>query len=322
MILLWRITTHCNFSCGFCAYDRRLPIARHAADPDEVERVIGLVADAARMRGEPLLVSWLGGEPMLWRPLFGLSARLARHAAVALSMTSNGTRMDNLEVRRHLLDHFAEVTFSLDGPASVHDGLRGAPGAYDRVRSAIVALASERAREGARLKLRANIVLMQATLPSFADLCRTLADWGIDDITFNQLGGRDRPDFFPAQALRPDDSRRLSDTIPALKDELGARGVRLCASPDYLARIDASTRGHPLAVHDCGPGEQFLFVDELGRIGPCSFTLDDHGVAIDQLRTVADVDSLAARFRQSRQRHRAAVCDDCPSTQFFGKFAA
>ena len=155
------------------------------------------------------------------------------------------------------------MTFSLEGPASVHDGLRGAPGAYDRVRSAIVALASERAREGARLKLRANIVLMQATLPSFADLCRTLADWGIDDITFNQLGGRDRPDFFPAQALRPDDSRRLSDTIAALKTSLRAR---CSVSPPQLSARIAPARVATRSRARLRARRAVLFARELGRI--------------------------------------------------------
>ena len=51
MILLWRITTNCNFACGFCAYDRRRAIARTAAHEDEVERVALLAAELAHLAG-------------------------------------------------------------------------------------------------------------------------------------------------------------------------------------------------------------------------------------------------------------------------------
>ena len=68
MILLWRVTTRCNYSCGFCAYDRQLTIPRLSIDPAEAERVALLAAEVARDRGEDLLLSWLGGEPLLWPP--------------------------------------------------------------------------------------------------------------------------------------------------------------------------------------------------------------------------------------------------------------
>lgn len=322
MIVLWRISTRCNFACGFCAYDRRLAVARRSVDPVEVERVALLAADLAARRGELLLLSLLGGEPLLWPPLLELSGRLARHPAIRLSMTSNGTRLDDPEVQQSVLANFAELTLSLDGPEALHDRLRGASGSFKRVRDAITTLVARRRAQEAALKLRVNAVVMRDTLPHFADLCRTLADWGVDEITFNQLGGRDRPEFFPPQRLSPADAAQLAALVPPLKAELGARGVRLCASQGYLSRIDASSRGEMLAVPDCGPGEQFLFIDEHGLIGPCSFTLGEYGVRLDEVRTPSDLANLPTRFRTARQRAGAVVCTDCPSTQQFGKFAA
>lgn len=322
MILLWRITTRCNFACAFCAYDRRLGGTRHSVDPAEVERVALLAGELAARSGERLLLSWLGGEPLLWPPLLDLSDRLARHPGIALSLTGNGTRLGDPAVRQRLLQSFAELTLSLDGPEALHDALRGAPGSFARVRAAIAALVTERRARGASFKLRVNAVVMRETLPHFADLCLMLADWGVDEITFNQLGGRDRPEFFPHQRLSSADAARLAALVPQLKAQLGAQGVRLCASPDYLARIDASSRGEALPVPDCGLGKQFLFVDELGRIAPCSFTPADYGIAVSTIRTPGDLAALPARFRAARSSAPAADCADCPSTQHFGKFAA
>lgn len=322
MILLWRVGTACNHACGFCAYDRRLELARHAADAIEVERVALVAADLAARRGERLLVSWLGGEPMLWPPLLGLSERLSRHPAIAISATSNGTRLTVPAVRARILTSFAELTLSVDGPEAVHDGLRGVPGSFRKLERAITLLAAERRAAGASLKLRANVVVMRRTLPHFAELCRMLADWGVDEITFNQLGGRDRPEFFTAERLSPIDAAHLTALVGALRSELAGRGVSLCASPRYLARIEASSRGEALAVGDCHPGEDFLFVDEQGRIAPCSFTTEQHGIPVAEIRDTADLAALPLRFRAARAADPARECGDCPSTQFFGKFAA
>lgn len=322
MILLWRVTTRCNFACGFCAYDRRLGLPVRTMAPDEVARVACLAAELAERRGERLLLSWLGGEPMLWPPLLDLSQRLARHAGAAISATSNGTRLTDPAVRARILASFAELTLSLDGPAAIHDALRGAPGRFERVRAAILGFVAERRETGAAMKLRINLVVMKSTLAHVADLCRMVADWGVDEITFNQLGGRDRPEFFLKERLAADDAAELARLVPALQSELRARGVTLCASPHYLARIEASARHEALAVADCRPGEDFLFVDEFGRLAPCSFTTETHGIDIGAIRSVDDLAAVPERFRTARQARPSPVCRDCPSTQFFGKFAA
>jgi MoaA/NifB/PqqE/SkfB family radical SAM enzyme len=322
MILLWRITSRCNFSCGFCAFDQRLKLPRLSVDPDEVERIARLAACHARARGERLLLSWLGGEPLLWPPLLDLSERLASEPGIALSMTSNGTRLHKAETRRRILSSFSELTLSLDGPATLHDRLRGVNGSFDQARAAIIALARERAEQGKVIKLRVNMVLMRDTLPHFAALCTMLANWGVDEITFNQLGGRDRPEFYPGQRLLPADAARLVTLVPEVRARLAEQGVRLCAGPDYLRRIVASSAGEPLAVADCAPGEAFIFVDERGRAAPCSFTLDEFGVPLREIETPADFAALPARFRAARADASAPICGDCPSTQQFGKFAA
>ena len=143
-----------------------------------------------------------------------------------------------------------------------------------------------------------------------------------DKITFNTLGGRDRPEFFPDHRIRPADAASLSALLPELRSRLTARGVRLCGGPAYLERINASARGDRLPVEDCAPGEGFLFIDEYGNIAPCSFTTDCFAASIDGIQSAEDIGTLAARFSERRANAPAAVCGDCPSTQVFSKFAA
>ena len=165
-------------------------------------------------------------------------------------------------------------------------------------------------------------VVMRDNLDDFAALCETLADWGMDEITFNQLGGRDRPEFFPAHRLHPADVTALRAIVPVLHTRLAARGVRLCASARYLDRIEATAHGRRLPVLDCNPGEDFLFIDERGRVAPCSFTAGERGVPIESIASGADLLTLPATFARQPVSRLDSACADCASTRVFDKFGA
>ncbi|MCC2657188.1 MAG: hypothetical protein K0Q76_2296 [Panacagrimonas sp.] len=320
MIVLWRITERCDLACGFCAYDRRLRRTRHDADVGSIRRFAAVLGALQRRTGERVLLSWLGGEPLRWTPLFALCEELRRDHALSLSLTTNGSTLDRATVRAAILANLSELTVSVDGFAEFHDRTRGRAGLWQRIRDGVVALARDRDPSG--LRLRANVVLMRDNLEDFPALCAELADWGIDEITFNALGGRDRPEFHPAHRLRTDDTRRLAEGVAPLRDRLALRGVRLCGGQSYLSRIHAAAEGRALSVGDCAPAERFLFVDEQGRLAPCSFTCGDYGVHVDEVQTLEDLFALPGRFRAARTRAPAPTCGDCPSNHVFAKFAS
>jgi len=280
-----------------------------------------VLADFQRVTGRRILVSWLGGEPMLWRPLAELTTSFVREFGLRVSATTNGSTLGSPDVRAHVLEHYAELTVSVDAVGRPHDDLRAWRGGFAHLRRSVGALAAEKARAGAGPLLRANVVLMRHTVADFPALCRELSRWGVEEITFNRLGGSDRPEFYPAHSLTLPQVRWLSAEVPVLRDELRRSGVALRGGPRYLERIEHSAAGRALPVADCHPGTEFLFVNEAGLVAPCSFTLDGYGVSVDSLRSAHDLGALAQRFRVARDRHRLLVCDDCPSTHVFAKFA-
>lgn len=331
LVVVCRVTTVCNLACGFCAYDRRLPFVRATLADAQIERLIELMANWIAPPSSPLgagtrapytlprapLLSWLGGEPLLWREWVRYSA-LARSRGLALSATTNGSTLTSDLVRGQVLQHLDELTVSLDAIGTRHDTLRGCIGLYARTLAAVDALAEARARSGSRLRLRANIVLMRSTLDDFSELTRQLAAAGVDEISYNLLGGRDRPEFHALESVSPLALDRWLRELPGVRHQLAQLGVDLIGGRDYEMRLRGASRQQPWPVADCGPGEQFLFVDEMGRVAPCAFTAGEYGVA---LANIDHLDQLAARFRQSRRARCASACDDCPSTQVFGKFA-
>jgi AdoMet-dependent heme synthase len=320
VVVVWRVTQRCNLGCPFCGYDRRLPWTRRDADPTQILAFGAVLADFQRVTGRRVLVSWIGGEPLLWRPLTALTVSFVREFGLRVSATTNGTTLGSPGARAHVLEHYAELTVSVDAVGPLHDELRGWSGGFTRLRRCLEALAADRVRVGAGPLLRVNVVLMRDTVTDFPALCRELARWGVEEITFNQLGGNDRPEFYPAHRLTLPQVRWLAAEVPALRDELRRCGVALRGGPRYLERIEHSAAGRALPIADCHPGDEFLFVSENGIVAPCSFTLDGYGVPLGDVRSTSELATLAQRFRALRDRRRLAVCDDCPSTQVFAKF--
>jgi radical SAM protein with 4Fe4S-binding SPASM domain len=164
------------------------------------------------------------------------------------------------------------------------------------------------------------IVLMRQNVADFAKLCSELVGWGITEITYNQLGGRDRPEFYAAHRLRSTDVNLLEVQLPETRQRLSDRGATLVGGEEYVTRIRASALNERVSIEDCEPGERFLFIDEVGRVSPCSFTTLDYGVDIRTITTAADLAFLPGIFRKMRDTKRSEQCDDCLSTQACGKF--
>ncbi len=322
MIIVWRITQRCNLSCPFCAYDRTTHRARRDADEQLALQFGELLSEFQHETGQPVLVSWIGGEPFLWPALREITRRFVVDFGLKVSTTTNGTLLGSEAVRRHVSDFYSELTVSVDRLGNAHDELRGWKGGFAMLQRHVPQIAQEKRRTGRGPLLRVNTVLMRDNISEFAALCDELANWGVNEISFNQLGGRDRPEFFPAHRLTPNDAAQLSDLIPDIRQRLAVRGVRLLGGADYLQRFNASAANVALPVHNCHPGERFLFVDELGRVAPCNYAVHEVGVPLGEIETPTDLIRLKERFAVAIHQSQPAACGDCHATQVWTKFKA
>lgn len=319
MIIVWRVLNRCNLSCPFCAYDKRLEIDRSEAQPEKILAFINVLRQWQMRHKRQVLLSWLGGEPFLWSELEALT-NAAHGAGVRVSTTTNGTALNSPRVREHILETYSELTVSIDGFANFHDNIRGWRGAFGKLKAGLCDLIAERSACASTLRLRANVVLMADNVRTFGDLCQELATWGIDEICFNQLGGRDRPEFYPAHQMSLDDITWLEAELPALRAALAPQGTRLIGGADYLRRIRGASQGEVFPVSECRIAESFLFIDERGHIAPCSFTPDHFARHISEIETADDLDDLIAGLLTSQKSHPAVDCANCPSTQQFAKW--
>jgi MoaA/NifB/PqqE/SkfB family radical SAM enzyme len=287
-----------------------------------IRRFGAVLAEHQRTTADSVLVSWMGGEPLLWRPLMDLTVFFTEQLGLSVSTTTNGTTLGSPAVREHLLAHYSELTVSVDGIGDVHDKLRGWSGGYCALREAVSSLAETKRSHGHGPRLRANVILMRQTIADFESLCRELASWGIEEITFNQLGGRERSEFFPEHRLLPEQAGWLACEVPAIRARLAKLGVQLKGGDGYLRRILASSQDERVPIEDCRPGERFVFVNEEGIVSPCHFTSDSYGVPVEELLSSSALRALPVRFGAARRQLRLPACEDCHCTQVFEKFAA
>src|SRR5438105_13158384 len=94
LVVVWRITAACDLGCWFCEYNRQLRRPRPVARAEDVLRFGQVLADYADRSGRPLLVSWLGGEPLVWPPLIAVSRRFKHDYGLGLGLTTNGWQVD------------------------------------------------------------------------------------------------------------------------------------------------------------------------------------------------------------------------------------
>ena len=317
LVIVWRVTENCNLGCHFCGYSRSLNRPRRTVDPETVLVFGRILRDYSQRYQRDVLVSWLGGEPFLWQSLLAVSQIFKREFNLRVAVTTNGLALSAASVRERVAELFDHIVFSIDGLADFHDRVRDSKGLFERLRTNVIALRQIQSS----LKIGANTVLMRDNLRQFEVLCNELVDWGVSEITFNTLGGRDRPEFFPKNRLSNNDVAWLRAQLPFLRERLSRRGCKIRGSDVYLERIAALASDVAMPIRDCHPGVQFLFIDESGVIAPCHFTVDGYGVPTEQLKSADDVHHLNAIFSTRQNRELLTPCFDCKSTLEFGKFS-
>lgn len=320
MIVVCRVTTHCNLACSFCAYDKQLPFQRKSIDIESILHLGRMLAEYSQISNDKILFSWLGGEPFLWLDLFKVSELFKNVFGFAVSATTNGTTLHLDTTKEKIIQSFNELTISLDGLENFHNNSRGFTNGWQKIKLAIKDLANRKEQKKSSLKLRANILLMHQNLDQFNELCLELASWGINEISFNQLGGRDRPEFYEDHRLTPQDAANLHKIIKNTREELAHKDVTLCGADTYLDKIMATAQNKKLPGLNCKPAKDFLFVDESGRIAPCSFTVDEKSVELSSIRTGQDIANLSKHNRITNDQLLGKECQNCPSTHVFKKF--
>lgn len=156
LICVWEITLACTCRCTHCGSSAGEPRKGELSTAEALDLVDALAALGCRT------VTLSGGEPLLRSDWPRLASAIAG-AGMDAELMTNGLAV--LEQADAIADAgFRGVSFSVDGPASVHDGLRRRPGGLDRLLSGAAELRRRGVRTGAVTQVgRFNLDLLEQT---------------------------------------------------------------------------------------------------------------------------------------------------------------
>jgi MoaA/NifB/PqqE/SkfB family radical SAM enzyme len=317
LVVVVRVTTDCSLGCLHCGYSRDVQRISKDISYATLESLGQRLSEHKTTTQQQVLVSWLGGEPFQWCDWREVTRRYVEENGLRVSVTTNGLALASPKTRSDALRLFSEITLSLDGFADHHDQVRQAPHMFERLKRVIELLCRE--RDPQRTRLRLNTVLTRSNIRQFEAFCDCVGQWGIDEVTFNQLGGNDRPEYFVDHGLRPPDLELLIESLPNIRARAATHGMRIQGSPEYLHRIASTVHGRAIPIDDCAPGSSFLFIDEAGMIGPCSFTAAGLGIKVQDIAP-GEFSQLCDRLRTRLGEVAPNACRDCHATHVFAKF--
>ncbi|NLC56931.1 MAG: radical SAM protein [Armatimonadetes bacterium] len=124
-VVAWNITRRCNLACVHCYTDSH---NQHYPGELTTDEGKALIDDLAEFRVPALLLS--GGEPLVRKDLFELAAH-ARARGLRITLSTNGTLINEANAARIREAGFNYVGISLDGMGETNDRFRGMQGAFD-----------------------------------------------------------------------------------------------------------------------------------------------------------------------------------------------
>jgi len=146
-IVVWNITRRCNLKCVHCYSNSDARFYPGELDWEQMERVVD---DLAAFKVPAVLLS--GGEPMIHPKFFDL-ARLIRSKGLRLTVSTNGTLIDQDAAQNLKQIGVTYVGISLDGIGDTHDHFRGRPGTFEKVVQAFKNCVAAGQKVGLRLTL-------------------------------------------------------------------------------------------------------------------------------------------------------------------------
>lgn len=166
-VVVWELTLACNLRCRYCG-----SAAGRARD---AELTTHEALDLCRQLRELEVgrVSLMGGEPLVrsdWRPILECLAELGQ----PVEIISNGVLVDREAAATMRKCDIYGLSLSLDGPARIHDDLRGRRGSFTAVERGV----THAQEAGLRVGLLTQI--NNTNLPFLDDLWRLATDWQVD----------------------------------------------------------------------------------------------------------------------------------------------
>jgi uncharacterized protein len=304
------IAQKCNLGCTYCyaqqgefgGAGKNMPLA-------EALRAVELLVNGAD-KGARLNLAFLGGEPLVNRPVLQAATRHAAELAerrgnpITFSITTNGTLLTESDAGFFEAHGFA-VTISLDGPRETHNLLRpfkSGNGSFDAILQRIRPLLARQQR----MQVSARVTVTPANL----ELRRTLDEF--IELGFHSVG------FSPMLSSPGGNGEMQSDDLETMLSEMidcgreferrSIKGERypFANMVNAIREIQRGThRPYP-----CGAGAGYLGVSADGALSACHRFVGDEAGFMGTLNDGIDR-KRQAEWLTDRHVHRQEPCRSC-----------
>jgi radical SAM protein with 4Fe4S-binding SPASM domain len=297
-------TSFCNLTCGYC-YDfvkldgrkRKLEIGL-----SEVVAILDQLREMGIFR-----MDIAGGEPLLWKEFFLSYLGEARARDLSISVTSNGTLIDE-ELAERLIDHdLKTVTISVDGwNEETNDASRGA-GSFVKACRGIGHLVAAKRRRNAPVHLAIKNTfapgLDEEGAKSFVFLGIRL---GVDKVKFNPMRPSGNAEKWTHLV---NDPQLYYRTLGNIQKAIDAYGDQIEVSGPMNPATCFGGRIPYLSQWGCIAGKELIAIDSVGNVRPCSMMTEYilGNVRERRLRDIYENSERNIRLREARDES----CDGC-----------
>jgi Fe-coproporphyrin III synthase len=310
-VLVLHVHTSCNCRCVMC--DIWKTSESRSLTPRDFEPHLASI----RKLGTRWIV-FSGGEALLNREWPQLCAIL-KSENIRLTLLSTGLLLQKQAPQ--IAEAFDDIIISLDGPAKIHDAVRGVTGAFRSIEQGIVAVRTLRPT----FNITARSTIQKANHAHLRDTVAAAKNLNLDGISFlasdltSEAFNRAIPwseDRQTQIALSPSEIQILETEIDRLLRENAAdiASNYIAESPDKLRRIARHFRAHlGLETTDsprCNAPWTSAVIETDGSVRPCFFHRPIGNIHIASLEEVLNGDD-ALNFRANLDVASNPTCNRC-----------
>ncbi|HOO40209.1 MAG TPA: radical SAM protein [Syntrophales bacterium] len=303
----WHLTERCNLSCRHCYQGgKRTPEMTVGELKREIDGAAEMFA-AWKDEGISVVPSihFTGGEPFLFRDLWEGIAH-ARQRGFDAALMSNGILITDEDAGKTRAWDVFDVQISLEGPAPVHDRIRG-PGSFRG------ALRGAKRLIAAGTRVSANVTLSRVNIRNVKETIGIAKDTGFNSIGFSRIvpcgRGRELLDFL----LAPEEVRDAYEQAFGLSDA----GFSV-VSGDPLAGVVRGVRPPAdcrLTLSGCSAGFSGVTITSDGTVMACRrIGLKAGNLRKKSLREIWATSPLLWKLRRRESyRGKCGTCDLWPT---------
>ncbi len=240
------LTHRCNLQCKMCGQWGEAGVTRKnpagASDKElSLETYRRLLEEIGPYKPN---ITLFGGEPLLYPHAVELIERIKRKKMHCLMIT-NGALLSGC-AQKLVESGLDELNVSLDGDRSVHDGIRGMPGLFEKIMAGLQAIAEHKSRLG----LARPLVHLQCTINSgncmYLDAMPAVAKRaGADALTFHHLIHLDRSELEAQERL----CAQLGCSGAGWQGFVFGHGIDTAVLKEQLGRASAQAVGPAIDVY-------------------------------------------------------------------------